>query len=317
MPSPPDNLLERARRFLRRLFTEEAASADSPTSGPGSRPIPPPGPPPAAPVSGTGAHLISHPPSEKSAILRARRAAAEPQGTGDEEDPGPTSRRFLLSVDGAGQILAVIGERMTVGHLRAGRADLPFLADVGARHAELRRSESLRAGSVWRIRPLGGETVRVDGRPIGEGGGLLRPDALVELGENLAFRFRTPDSASRTVLLELEGGVECGGAKTIALFGEGKGGRLRIGAAEQRHIRVANLEHEISLVAEGEQLQVRCDAGVCSPEESTSDLFSLACPPPQRVDLQVGKTIGGRPPFSLVISPVDLPGFTTPEGETR
>jgi hypothetical protein len=313
-------LLQRAVRFLRHLFTEEtppspraAAETGAVTgAGPPRATSPDPG---SAEAPGTGVHLISHPTSEQSAHPRVPdRSPLLSPGGDPPEDLDRDRRRFLLSVDGAGQTLVVLGERMTIGHLRGGGCDLPFLADVGALHAELFRMESLREGSVWSIRPLRGEPVEVDGHSISEAGCILHGDARVQLGENLSFVLRTPDHASCTVLLELGRGTECGGAETIALFGDGPGGRLRIGAAEQRHIRVANLDHEISLVVEGDKMQVRCDAGVGRPEDSTTDIFSLPCPPPQRVDLQVGKSVGGRPPFSLVLSPVDLPGFSPPEG---
>ena len=265
--------------------------------------------------------LYRHPAgAEGSNVFRSpslRRGAPPGTGTasprpGEEARPGPRPR-FLLSVDGAGQTLVIGGDRITIGHLRVGRADLPFLADVGAMHAELVRMESLREGSVWSIRPLGGEKVWVGERRIREEGCMLSEGVHVKLGENLVFRFAMPDDASRTVLLQILTAAECAGAKTVALFGEGDGGRLRIGAAEKRHIRVPNLEHEISIVRQGERLFIRCEAGVSRPEESTTDDFSLPFPPPQRIDLQVGTSRGGRPPFSLALSPPDLPDFGMPE----
>ncbi|NOT31894.1 MAG: hypothetical protein HOP15_15720, partial [Planctomycetes bacterium] len=58
----------------------------------------------------------------------------------------PLAMAALLSVDGGGQSLLCGAERLTLGHLRAARADLGFLADVGALHAELVRADSLQGG---------------------------------------------------------------------------------------------------------------------------------------------------------------------------
>ena len=99
------------------------------------------------------------------------------------------------------------------------------------------------------------------------------------------------------------------------LLGEGSGGRLRIGAADLRHVRVPNLKHEISLVLSGARLLVRCEAGVRGAGEDTPDGFALPCPPPQRFDLSIGRPEGGRPPFGLAIEPTELPAPLEPEGD--
>ncbi len=114
-----------------------------------------------------------------------------------------------------------------------------------------------------------------------------------------------PDPASQTALLELQKGVECAGARTVVLFAEGEGGRLRIGPATQRHIRVASLEHEITLVRRDQRLYVSCEATIRGAEAGERG-FSLPCPPPQRFDLSIGKPEGARPPFGLAIGPSEL-----------
>ena len=292
------DLIERIARALRDLFLGPPETSSEHREPPGSA---------------AGPTLITHPPSASAEVLHASPTgdAGSPSriSPGGGREPVAPCHRFLLSVDGAGQTLVVIGDRITIGHLRAGRADLPFLADVGPTHAELVRMESLREGSIWSIRPLEGESVRVEDREVSEAGCLLSAGARIRLGENLDFRVLIPDDASRTVLLEIVSAAECAGAKTVALFGEGEGARLRIGAAANRHIRVPNLEHEISIVARDEKLLVRCEAGVSRSEETTTDVFSLPCPLPQRVDLQIGTSREGRPPFSLALAPAELPGF--------
>ncbi|MEW6072172.1 MAG: hypothetical protein AB1726_06180 [Planctomycetota bacterium] len=257
-------------------------------------------PPPTAPGEGRraalpGPVLLAHP---------VPLAPARPSGGEAAGGPAP---RFRLAVDDAGETLIVRGDRLTLGHLRAGQADLAFLADVGPLHAELVRSESLREGSVWRIRPGRGEVVKIDGREVSAEGALLHAGARVTLGLNLAFRVAVPDDASRTILLVLEGAAECAGARTVALFGDGEGAALRIGPGERRHVCVPGLEHEISLVLRGGRLLVRCEAGVGRPREARADVFLLSFPPPERVDLLVGPGRGSRPPFALTLFPVDSP----------
>lgn len=232
-------------------------------------------------------------------------------GSGAPARPsGPASEpvlRCLLSIDDAGEYLVVTGSRVTIGHLRAASADLPFLADVGPLHAQLVRSASLREGPIWRIEPLGAEEVRVEGRAVGSEGWKLGDGDRVQLGENLVFRMQVPDPASETVLLELLGGIDCGGAHHVVLFGDGEGGRLRIGSAGQRHVRVADLEHEVSIVRAGDRLRVRCEAGIQGLPSPGAHEVLLPFPPPARVQLDVGRPREGRPPFGLAVGPTELP----------
>ena len=138
----------------------------------------------------------------------------------------------LFSVDGAGEYLLVVGDHLKLGHVHAGRADLPLLADVGPVHAELVRTSSLGHGPSWKIVPLNGERVTLGGEPIGPRGATLRHGARLCLGTNAGMRFRQPDPASRTALLELGPDLECAGAARIVLMSPGRGGRLRTCSAE-------------------------------------------------------------------------------------
>ncbi len=209
----------------------------------------------------------------------------------------------LLSVDGGGQFLLCGAESLTLGHLRAARADLGFLADVGARHAELVRADSLQSGPAWRIVPCAGERVTVAGRPVPEGGARIEPGARVRLGENLEFRLHVPDPASASVVLELLHGAECAGARQIVLLARGAGGRVRVGAALAHHVRVPNLEFELELEWHGDALVLRCEEPLAGALSGPSGRLSF--PPRTRLALTCGAPRGSRPPFGLSIEPVE------------
>jgi hypothetical protein len=103
----------------------------------------------------------------------------------------------------------------------------------------------------------------------------------------------------------------------VLLLGEGEGGRLRIGAAAERHVRVANLETEIEIMKLGPRIFVRCDAPLRSTAGTEKEGFSIPCPPPRRFDLTCGTNRGSRPPFGVVIAPVDLPSDSSDERGAR
>jgi hypothetical protein len=222
----------------------------------------------------------------------------------------PLAGAALLSVDGGGQVLLCGAERLTLGHLRAARADLGFLADVGVLHAELVRSDSLHAGPGWSLAPLGADRVTVDGRPVGREGVRLADGARVKLGENLELVARLPDPASASVVLELLHGAECAGARHVVLLARGAGGRVRIGAARPHHVRVPNLEFELALQWEGDALVLTGDLPLSGPHDAAEERVPrrVPFPPPARVAFTCGKPHGSRPPFGLSLEPVLRPG---------
>lgn len=211
----------------------------------------------------------------------------------------------LLSVDDAGQYLLVGSERVTLGHLRAASADLVFLADVGALHAELVREDSLRHGPGWRILPLAGETVTLAGRPLSAAGARLSSGERVRLGTNLEFVFLAPDPASASAVLELARGAECLGARRILLFAPGAAGRFALGALVRHAVRVPGLEFVLSFERREHELCVRGEdtgeAGALAGERC------FAFPPAERVTLTTGAARGSRPPFSCSLEPVPRP----------
>ena len=310
-----DLLLGRIEAFLDALFSRPpfrrlGARARPPLLSARAEPAPPsagpPGPAedPARPVHLPAARPVSRVDPEGE--------PAEPEEPPEPRGPAP---RLLLTVDDAGQYLVVVASAVVIGHARTGLCDLPFLADVGSRHARLSRRETLHGGATWRVEPLEGETVLVNGRPARAPARLIDGD-VVQLGANLTFRFGVPDPASSSAVLDLLHGAECLGAGHALLVAEGDEGRVRIGAAAQRHVRVPNLLHAVTLVAEGARLLVRCEAGVSDGASAPQGTFALPLPPPQRVDLAVGgpreESGGVRPPFGLSLSPVDDPAVPSP-----
>jgi len=229
--------------------------------------------------------------------------------------------RFHLSVDDAGEFLVVCGAEVVFGHARAERADLPFLADLDARHARILRSESFHGGPGWRIEPVRAQRIEIGGQPIGPEGALLCEWDEVRLASNLGFRFRVPVAASGSGLLELLHGAECEGAARILLMTPGPAGRLRFGARRDRHVPVRGLEREVTLELDDAELIVSSEAGLRVPGagagiDSAGGAGSGAdpptsvrvpCPPARRVDFVLGGGAAGRPPFGFSIRAVDGP----------
>ncbi|MCY2960969.1 MAG: FHA domain-containing protein [Planctomycetota bacterium] len=226
--------------------------------------------------------------------------------------PPRTTPRFLLAVDDAGEFLAVVGEDIRLGHVRAKDVDLPFLADVAAHHARLSLVEDFHAGAGWRIAPETGAAVAVNGHAIGEQGVLLADGDEVRLAPNLAFRFVARERGSSSARLELGGGQECLGAPRVLLLAPGAGGRARIGAGTARLVPLADLEHEIEISAErsaeAASVSVRCTAGIAAVARGAGEPeVRLALPLGLAVTLTARARGPGKPPFALIFRSADAP----------
>jgi len=251
-----------------------------------------------APVAGE--QPVPPPPAPESVVAPVFTARPAPDGAGARV---PLA---LLSVDDGGQYLLAGAERVTFGHLRAGRADLGFLADVGALHAELLREDSLRDGPGWRVVPLGGEPVAVDGRSLSSAGARLRSGARLKLGANLELVFRVPDPASASALLELQHGIECHGARRVLLAASGPGGRFMLGAGARHALRVPGLEMVLVFEHIPGALVLSSEVGAVTGEPAPPS--RLPFPPSERLCLSFGAARGSRPPFQCFLEPLPLPG---------
>jgi hypothetical protein len=269
------------------------------------------------------------PPSADLRELLARMRSAPSPASGARFEPTPLprppsgparlpdARRFQLAIDDGGEFLVVTGNAVTLGHARAGLADVPFLGDLESLHARLVRSESFHGGPRWQVEALSGRRVAVEGRRVeGEPQDLADGDE-VRLGRGLAFVFRVPEAGSASVLLELAGGVETEGAQRVLLFAAGVAGRVRIGAHGARHVPIAGLEHEVSMWLEGDELRVTCAGGLKVFDEfgtpsTASEEVRVPCPPPRRIDVAAGARPSQRVPFGFSISPLAGPAEVRP-----
>ena len=152
--------------------------------------------------------------------------------------------------------------------------------------------------------------ILVSGRFVTDAPSLLAHDDLVQLAPNLTFRFRSPDPASSSAVLDLLSGSDCQGARHVLLFAPGAGGRVRIAARVDRHIPVPELTQEVSLELESAALVVRCAGGVRVQGGVSSagqdPALSLPCPPTQSVSLTLGARPANRAPFGITISPARM-----------
>jgi hypothetical protein len=230
--------------------------------------------------------------------------------------PPPSSVRFRLAIDDAGEYLVVSGSAITIGHLSSRASDLPFLSSIEREHAVLELALDFHGGSFWRIRPLGGVRVVIDGRTVDAAGSALADQDRVRLGENLDFVFRAREPASSSAILDLQHGLECCGAARVLLFASGAEGRVRIGAKRTRQIQVTGLEQDIALeignasgTDTGRVLTIRCrDVGAVPSSDAVSGeappTTEIACPPAASQRFSVGPRTPGGPPFSIVVSPL-------------
>jgi len=269
--------IRRVERFLERLFASGAL-------GEGEE-------------DPAGDALHERPSVQPRELVLARPGA--PHEHGDDAAP-----RALLTVDDAGDYLLCAGREIVLGHARAGRADLPVLADVGPRHARFVLSASLAGGEEWRLQPLGSERVFRNAEPVSTATALADGDELL-LGRNLELLFQLPDPASATAVLSFRRGADCLGASHVVLFAAGSGGRMRLGAAAGRHVRVPNLIPGAELTLAEGRLVVVSEAGVERDGGARAASLELPFPPARRIDVSVGKPrADGRPPFAFSLAPV-------------
>lgn len=229
-------------------------------------------------------------------------------------DAGPLVT-FRLAVDDAGEYLVVVGSNITIGHESSTRADLRFLANVEREHARLVFTNDFHAGPTWRVMPIGAARASVEGREAGATGAVIGDGDRVVLGKNLAWRFRAEGPSSSSAVLEFEHGIECHGAGRLLLLAPGPQGRVQISASTKRPIKVAGLEHAVTLeitttladVPEA-RLSIGCEAGLARgvrPTDGAPTALSILVPPRASERFTFAARAKGEAPFEIVVAPIE------------
>ncbi|MCH2106906.1 MAG: hypothetical protein MK291_09720, partial [Planctomycetes bacterium] len=225
-------------------------------------------------------------------------------------DEAGSARGFRLILDDLGEFLVPLREEFSLGHARAGRADFGVMADLEALHVRFCVRESFHGGHRWCVAPVERAALRVRGETVSEDGVVLEPGLLLELSPSVRVEVEGLGEGASSIALRLKGGVECEGATRLLLMGRGAAGELTLGREVSASLRVAGLEEELSLrLTEELQLCLRSRAplrvgGGASGEAAADGALSLPVPPASHVDVLVGASRDGRPPYGVMLAPL-------------
>lgn len=242
-----------------------------------------------------------------------RTQPSESAGAAPEREARPA--RIALGVDDAGEFLVGFGPVLVLGHQRAGRAELPFLADVAPEHVRLIfGGTSFHGGACWGLQPFPGQAVLKNGELFTDSQSVL-PVAdgdAVSLAPNLTFVFRQPDPSTGAAVLELLAGAECLGSPSVLLFGDPSVDRARIGPGSTATIRAPGFVSEVTLEWSEQGWSLTSEAGFWRPGTWHSEVeralrVRASDPLEERVDLSVGPAPPGQPPFGLYLAPIAGP----------
>jgi hypothetical protein len=189
------------------------------------------------------------PPQLRTRIFDMKQSLAKAQGL---------EGAFLLRVDEGGEYLVLRGETVSIGNVREARSDLPILANLAGRHAQIRRSMSFHGGMQDTLEALDGE-VRLRGAKVGSQP--LKSGDRFALGPSLQVLYQIPSSRSLTAVLQLLGGFQIAGTDRILLLKDrGRDGRILLGQAKDVHVRVGSAVGEVEVFAhKSGQIRVRAE----------------------------------------------------------
>lgn len=193
--------------------------------------------------------LGATPPGMRTRVFDLKRNLARAQGL---------EGAFLLRVDEAGEFLVFRHESASLGNVRDRGCDLPLQARLSSRHARLRRTMSFHGGQVDEVVAERGE-LRVAGERVPK---VRLTDGLrFSLGGHVDILYRLPSARSLTARLDLQGGVQIGGATALLwLKDRGRDGRILIGPGPGSHIRVPGASGTVELFAGSDgRIRVRVD----------------------------------------------------------
>ena len=104
---------------------------------------------------------------------------------------------FMLWVDAVGGFWVCLADEVTLGQpVRSGKLDIPILADISSRHAQIRRD-----GEGYLIEAI--REVRVEGRRVDKMA-VLAHGSRIMLGERVRMIFRRPHALSATARLDFD-----------------------------------------------------------------------------------------------------------------
>lgn len=104
---------------------------------------------------------------------------------------------FMLWVDAVGGYWVCLADEVTLGQpVRSGRLDIPILADISSRHAQIRRD-----GEGYLIEAI--REVRLEGRRVDKMATLAHGSRIM-LGERVRLVFRRPHALSATARLDFD-----------------------------------------------------------------------------------------------------------------
>ena len=227
---------------------------------------------------------------------------------------GPPVSAFRLSLDDLGEYVVPLRSEFTLGHARAGRADLGVIADLEPIHARFCLHVSFHGGHSWRVTPAQAATLTSSGEEVGSDGVTLEAGRLLQLSPHVLIEVEGLEEESSSVALKFRGGVECEGTSRLLLLGRGAAGEVKIGRSASAPFRVAGLEQDLSLrLNEDSKLRVRSSAPIRFGGESSLDgvqreELMIQVPPARNVDVLVGSSRDGRPPYGLMIAPLHPAG---------
>jgi hypothetical protein len=208
-----------------------------------------------------------------------RPPVAAPKAPAPAAPAAPPAPRLRVQIDGVGGFLLVRKNRVTVGPISSDqRPDVGLLADPSHPVAVIERSE----GDYFLHGPEG---VTVNGR---DGGPHMLADGdRVAVGTRCRLRFRRPNPASSTALLDLSGGkLPQGDIRRVILMDR----EVLIGPGAA-HLRADQLSRPIALVMRSGRLHLQSDP----PARAGDAELSADDPLPLDTPVRVG-------PVSMVIS---------------
>ena len=223
---------------------------------------------------------------------------------------GPPAGAFRLVLDDVGEFVVPLRSEFTIGHARAGRADLGVVADLEPVHARFALSESFHGGHAWRVSAVGDAALLASGEEVGPEGLVLEASVLLQLTPLVLLEVEHVGEGSSSLLLRLRGEVECEGTSRLLLMGRGAAGEIELGRSAPAPFRVARLKEPLFLeLGEDSMLRVRTSAALRFGGESSLDglqreSLHIHLPPERSVDLLVGSSRDGSPPYGLMISPL-------------